>query len=260
MKARNTWIAVALAALTSTATAAEIWNHPFPVNGQLQWNGFIDGSTSVNVSKTNAPSVSYNGSGGQYGGSFYTDGTESPDEFFRFFCIDLFQTAATGPFSYAGSLFSNTALARLYDVAYPNKAVGDFYNSGQTSFGDFTSNILSSAFQLAVWEIIYETNGTYGLTGSGSGSFKSNAGANAAGSNAEKAVYQANAWLAQINSGAGSAAGWTLYKFENGNRQDFVAATYVPGGTVPEPGVLSLLAFGFGAIASARRRREGSMR
>ena len=254
-------MALAIASLTSAAGAAEIRDQsPLPLSGQLIWNGFSDGSTAVNVTKsvTDSPTKSYTGSGGQFSGSFYTDGTASADEFFRFFCIDLFQYAITGPSSYTESLLSNNALARLYDIAYPNKLTEDFYDAGQTNFGAFGSNVWSSAFQLSVWEMIYETDGTYGL--GGGGTFSSNTGANASGNDAEKAVYQANAWLTQLNSGVGSASGWTLYKFASDTRQDYVSASYRDGGgtlsrSVPEPGSLSLLGLGLGAFAFTRRKR-----
>lgn len=259
MNAAKTLMAFALAGLASTAGAAEIWNHsPLPLSGQLIWNGFSDGNTTVNVTKSDSPAVSYAGSGGQFSGLFYTDGTANADEFFRFFCIDLFQYANTGPNSYTESLLSNNALARLYDIAYPNKLREDFYDAVQTNFGTFGSNVLSSAFQLSVWEIIYETSATYSL--GGDGTFRSNTEANASGNDAQKAVYQANAWLAQLNGGAGSASGWTLYKFANDTRQDYVSATYrdgggTPTGSVPEPGSLSLLGLGLGAFAFSRRKR-----
>jgi len=257
MNAGKTLMALAIASLASTAGAAEIWDHsPLPLNGQLIWNGFSDGGTGVNVTKSDSLAVSYAGSGGQFSGWFYTDDTPNADEFFRFFCIDLFQYASPGPGSYTESLLSNDALARLYDIAYPNKSVEDFYNAGQTNFGAFSSNVLSSAFQLSVWEIIYETSGSYSL--GGSGTFWSNTLESASGTDAQKAVHQANAWLTQLNDG--SASGWTLYKFASGTQQDYVAATYNKKGgalqaSVPEPGSLSLLGLGLGAFAFTRRRR-----
>ena len=257
MKKLGALVSIALLGLSTSAFAAEIWNHGSPETGQLRWDGFDNGSTAVNV-------TSYNGSGGQFNGYFYTDGLRSDDEFFRFFCIDLYQYAAQGPLNYEVSIYSNGALARLFDIAYPNKPLGDFYNGAATSFGHFSpglfsAGIYSSAFQLAVWEIFYETSeATFSL---GSGAFKSNTGANSTGSDAEKAVAQAAAWLSAINGGAGSVAGWTLYKFSSGSNQDYLSAVYrqVPEETdnsVPEPGTLAMLGLGIAALGAIRRRKR----
>lgn len=252
MKKIGSLISIALLGLSSSVLAAEIWNHGSPENkGQLKWDGFDSGSTAVKV-------TSYNGSGGQFNGYFYTDGAQSDDEFFRFFCIDLSQYAAHGPLSYEVSIYSSGALARLFDVAYPNKSLGDFFDGAATTFGHFSSGVYSSAFQLAVWEIFYETaEPAFSLT---SGDFRSITRAGA-GSDAEKAVAQAADWLSAINGGAGSAAGWTLYKFSSGSNQDYVSAVYrqireETDNSVPEPGTLAMLGLGFAALGAIRRRKR----
>lgn len=252
--------ALTLLGISSVASAAEIWNHTFPVSGQLKWTGFDSGSTAVNVQKSNGTSLSYSGSGGQFGGYFYTDGTQGNDEFFRFFCIDLSQSAATGPLDYRASVLDSAVLARLFDIAYPNSAIGDFYDGAtKTGFGAFTSGILSSAFQLAVWELFYDSSSSYSL---GGGNFKSSIGANASGTPEQKAVAQANTWLAQLKDGAGTAAGWTLYRFTSDTHQDYLAAIHtqpplrIIENAAPEPGTLAMLGLGIAALGAVRSRRR----
>lgn len=259
MKTRATLATFALAGLCSAASAAEVWTQ-VPGSGQLAWFGFDTGSVGVKAQKNNGGQITYNGSGGQFGGRFFSGDSSSADEFFRFFCIDLSQHAAAGPFAYSASELTSDPLARLFDIAYPNKAWGDFYDSDKdkpTDFGRFDSRIASAAFQLAVWELFFDNSSSYSL---GGGTFKST-GVYASGSAEQQAVAQANAWLQQVKDGAGSAAGWTLYQFTSPSHQDYLSAIYreppqtTTERTVPEPGTLSILGLGIAALGALRRRR-----
>lgn len=260
MKKIATLASLALLGICSAASAAEIWTQ-IPASGKLAWNGFESGSTAVDVRKNGGSPIDYRGSGGQFSGRFYTDGTSNPDEFFRFFCIDLSQYADAGPLPYQASelVLADDRLARLFGIAYPNKGLGDFYASGETDFGLFGSRIMSAAFQLAVWELFYDTSSSYSL---GGGNFKSNIDAKKSGTPAEQAVWQANDWLEQLKGGAGSAAGWTLYQFTSTTHQDYLSAIYrqppptTTEGSAPEPGTLAMLGLGFAALGAIRRRKR----
>lgn len=250
-------VSTALLAASAAASGAEIWNHPFSLSGELRWNSFDVGSTSVRVRNT-ASQVEYNGTGGQFKGYFYTDREKSSDEFFRFFCIDLSQVAAGGPFTYLASSYQNSPLARLFDIAYPNKTLGDFFDGTATAFGTFGTGVLSSAFQLALWEVFYETEQNFSLA---AGTFYSGISPDPAGKDREKAVAQADAWLGQLNAGEGSEAGWMLYTFTNDSKQDYLSAVYreppqtTTERTVPEPGTLTIFGLGIAALGALRRRR-----
>jgi hypothetical protein len=100
----------------------------------------------------------------------------------------------------------------------------------------------SAAFQLAIWEIVYEESGVYGL---GAGAFSS--------LTTGLIADTANSWLANLEF---ETAGYNLAFWDGANgdgpdSQDLVTATPVP---VPAAAGLLLLALG-GLAAVGRRRR-----
>jgi hypothetical protein len=225
------------------------------VAGKLDWDGSADGDYSrVNVTNS-TDSKNFNGWGGQFRGYFSTvasDVLESSNPaslFFRFFCIDLYQSVDGDPTDYTASQYSNSNMQKLYDVAYPNEQLGDFFNGSKTSFGQFSTNgsysaqEYSTAFQLAVWELVYETSATHKL---GEGTF-TNA---LSGSNAHTI---ANDWLEQVDSYTGTGfQNWQLYGFESSTNQDFLSARYA----VPEPSSMLLAGLGLAGLAMTSRRRR----
>jgi len=255
---------VSLLTLPMATYAATEFYTPIPatgsVTGQLDFDGSTDGGyEAVNVTYTGAPGVSYNGSGGQFEGYFSVgdalfNGNSNPANlFFRFFCIDLYQPATGAVTDYVASQYnSNSAMQKLFDVAYPNESLGDFFDgTSKTSFGAFStigtySAIeYSTAFQLAVWELVYENSGS---------SFSLDDGklTDATTGNAHKI---ANDWLSQVNNYTGSTSqNWQLYSFQSGTNQDFVAARYVP-----EPGTLLLAGLGLAGLAMTSRRRRNQV-
>lgn len=244
-----------IAPMAANAGSVEFYS-AIPVTGSVTGNLDFDGSADggyKNVNVTNgSPSINYNGSGGQFQGYFSTgplaEANNPTNLFFRFFCIELYQNATDSVVPYAASFYSNDNLRKLYDIAYPNKAAGDFYNAAtatNTNFGQFAGSgnysqqDYSAAFQLSVWELYYETSNTHDLD---TGTFK-----DALTSNAHAI---ADGWLNQVDHYSGTGyQNWQLYRFDSATNQDFVAGRYIP-----EPGSLALLSAGLLGMISLRRR------
>lgn len=235
MKLRHLMASVSLG-LACTAVAAAEFHTLAPGSGQLLINS-TSGFNGVTV-------TGYSGSGGQFSGFFdTTNPAATPDGFLRFFCVEITQSAVVpGPATYNLATTSNDNLRKLYDIAYPNRASGDFWNAGaQTNFGVFSGDD-DTAFQLAVWEITQDT----GLNLS-AGAFTGTASPSAL-------KTKAQGWLDAVAAYSGTGyQNWTLYGLTNSRQQDYVTATYR---SVPEPGVLGLLAAGFVGLFGAMRRRR----
>jgi len=241
MKHLSKLFLIAAMAAASTASAAEFWEaiptNGTTVNGNLR-NDKANGGGFAGVNVTG-----YNGVGGQFDGYFWT-GPANPmpaDAFFRFFCIQLAEHATTGPVTYAASVFNDDELKKLYDIAYPNDTEADFWDGAKSDFGTFSSATMSAAFQVAVWNIMFDND-----LDLSSGSFKWTGAASAVS-------VAAQDLLDDVGSYAGNSyTKWTLYQFVNNGKQDYVAATY----KVPEPGTVGLLGAGLLALAFAGRRRR----
>jgi hypothetical protein len=164
---------------------------------------------------------------------------------FETYCTDLYETVYLNqpysnyfyaPTDSAHGLTSSQAsmIGRLYSVADAGGAV------------QVNSLDESVAFQLAIWEVLYET-GAYNLN---AGSFHATTGGNA------NQRSLANHWLAAASSLGSSQfnvvriASIDSLGQQNG-RQDLVVAT-----PVPEPSTYALLAAGLGVVGFVARRRR----
>jgi hypothetical protein len=121
----------------------------------------------------------------------------------------------------------------------------------ETSFStlDLASNAQSAGFQLALWEILYETSGTFDLT---SGSFRQTRGTAAA----DAANAEANGFLMAL--GGPVTQGYRLTFFESGTNGQGkqLSQNLVTVSEVPLPAAGLLLVAGLGGFAALKRRRK----
>lgn len=252
------WRSIVGVVLMSSASVAlgDAFFGANPQPGSLTFSGFSDGSVSATITGGSFPNVL----AGQFQGFFdpaaEADGPgHEPDDFLRFFCIDINHLANAGPNPYTRDLgvpdATNAAqLARLFDLYYPDKTIGTYYSGGAvTTFGDFADATTSAAFQLAVWEIWFDNDmnlstGTFTAT------------------SAAKTLAQS--YLDAVNAGSGTPPGWTFYTFtSNVSRdhpnqyQEYLSAEWTnPQHEAPEPGSLALLCSAVVAAGAAALRRR----
>jgi hypothetical protein len=198
------------------------------------------GSRNVTVVAPNPPS----------GGTFSTGGfsVKVGSDNFIAWCLDLFDTLSlpstykvnnTSPFDDGQPVITlaiRNNLQALFNTAYDS-----FLGAG------LPNNDASAGFQLALWEIVYETSGTFNVDG-GNNALK---GAFYATSSAD-AVTAANAYLAGLGGPVTTHYNMFFLDAKNSERQDLVTVSPVP---LPAAGVLMLVALG-GLVASRKLRRR----
>lgn len=198
-----------------------------------------NGSTSVRV--TGGPrTVS-----ALAGGFSLSDGISD----FVAWCLDIGNTlsiAGSGtPYHETATPFSSTS------GALAGATIGTIRALFETSYAtlDLASAAQSAGFQLALWEILYETDDDFDLA---AGSFRqTRTSAAALAANA-----QANAFLDAL--GGPVTQRYTLTFFESGTDQqgNQLSQNLVTVSAVPLPAAAGFLVAGLGALAAVKRRRK----
>lgn len=220
-----------LVPLTSIALACTLGIASQARADDVTFTGFTNGSQTVSFSLT-APNVA--ASGTVNAGGFATILNGSPS--FTTYCVDLYQTISFG------TLYPEYAPPATTHLFANSRAYGDLGRLYATA-GAVDTSVKQAAFQIAVWEIAYETTaGAYAL-GSGSAIF-SGGTADSSG-----ALTQASTWLASLGDGPGHS----ISVLESASHQDVI---YAP---VPEPSTYMLMLAGLMATVeiSRRKRKQG---
>jgi hypothetical protein len=194
----------------------------------VTFTDFAHGSETVTFSLVAPNAVA---SGTVSAGGFATTLNNGPS--FVSYCVDLYQHIAFGtPYP------EYTAPGTTHVFANSSRAYADLGRL-YANAGVVDTSVEEAAFQIAVWEIAYETTpGAYSLD-SGAASFS---GGSAAGG----ALGLASTWLA----GLGNGAGRSVSVIESSDHQDVIFAP------VPEPSTYMLMFAGLLATVEISRRKR----
>lgn len=233
------------------ATCASLPAQAYQVGNTLTIESFAQGSGQYGLAFwVSADSKTE----GAYAGQF--QGTLNHLPFFTY-CVDLWQDIS----------LSNTVYTNFSEIQADSGIVPWFTSAKANDLGRLFSGyaasvinpVTSSAFQLAVWEIISEHGSVYDLlpghTTSGNFTAKPYFG----NSNETAALNLAENWVQHLPD----ASSYFIAVEYSPTKQDMVLAQYVPLAAdgphinVPEPSQLALTALGLAALGmtSARRRR-----
>ena len=204
----------------------------------VQLNGYTYGNAEVNISITNPLFSEAAGIGG-----FSTKVNGGPS--FTSYCVEVTQgTAAVGFDTTPGAIdstYSRLSAASYFGGGTVATNLGKLFTIAGAAVSSADS---SAAFQMAVWEILYETTSAYNVAAG-------NVKFTASQTYDVNPFSLANGWLNSINA---STAVASLSVLRSTERQDLIYA----GATapIPEPTTYALMLAGLGALGFVARRRS----
>lgn len=155
------------------------------------------------------------------------------------FCIDPEQHTQRGVTNFEIDSFASSSLARDGWSAKAGIVAELAQIAGPDVWESNASKTRAAAFQVALWEVLVDFDGTAGSLSFSQGSFKS--------WNNDSVINAAEDMLDDLTFAGADASGLMAYTHES--HQDFM------GYAVPAPGVLALSGMGGIALLGNRRRR-----
>ncbi|MDQ2089651.1 VPLPA-CTERM sorting domain-containing protein [Marimonas arenosa] len=247
-------LAGAAVAVVSLSTSAEAVS--------LSYDGQNNGAVGVYTTNSDDP-PNRSGSAG-----VFTMNNNDTGGTFLAWCLDLYDylaggeyTQLNGPFtgtesdptagsnpnpystasgnSWQAPVLTNEQLAKIENLFEVNALTVEAIYSGVNS-------IQSAGFQMALWEIIYETGDSYGLT---SGNFQGSP----SNSTRDAVNDAADGFLANLGGTIQQNYDLTFWQHNSGTNQNLVSIAAVP---VPAAGLLLLTGLAGIGFAARRRRKE----
>jgi hypothetical protein len=203
----------------------------------VQFQGFANGSRSVNFALS-SPNVTTSGFTEAGGFTALVDNTRTVTTY----CVDLYESLGFG------TTYTNYNLVDGSLHAFKNTRadtdIGKLFSAGHV----VNSATTQAAFQIAVWELAFETNTTYDVT-SGSARFFGGTAADTGG-----ALSLASDWLGQLNSITNTSDVQVLESITQRNIQGHQDQVFV--NRVPEPSSVTLAVAALLGLGFVTRRRQ----
>lgn len=235
-------IARALTGLALATTLSSGWAAEVTISGWAFGSG-----NAVNVSGSGVPGSGYTGAAGGFTGKLTGAGSFDSNSFLAY-CIELEEQLSFGASAVSGyTVLSGTSYFDTRRSINPSRPDGP---STATRLGQLVTWAQadptrvdtageSTAMQLAIWNIVYDTDWTVAAT---SGSFR------------DSSSYQSLA-TQMLQGASGVTSQYTISALSLSGKQDLLLATR--NGAVPTPGTLALVGLGLAGAVMVLRKRRG---